>query len=76
MDHKWIGKNSERVYTSVDQERVNQLNAAQRKIKPTSGNWRTEVMPSTKEAREELKTWAAGGGKGPVPTFYLSLIHI
>jgi len=70
VDQKWIGKNSERVYTSVDQERVNQLNAAQRKIKPTSGNWRTEVMPSTKEAREELKTWAAGGGKGPVPTFY------
>ena len=70
MNQKWIGKNSQRVYTSVDQARVNELNAAQRKIKPTSGNWRTEVMPSTPEAREELKAWAASGGVGPVPSFY------
>ena len=70
LDQKWIGKNSERVYTSIDHERVNQLNAAQEKIKPTSGNWRTEIMPATKEAKEELKAWAANNGEGPVPSFY------
>ena len=70
QDQNEIARLSKREYTSIDQERIDQLNAAQRKIKPTSGNWRTEVMPSTEEAREELKTWAAGGGKGPVPTFY------
>ncbi len=70
QDQNKIEKLSQREYTSIDQERVNQLNAAQRKIKPTSGNWRTEIMPSTKEAKQELKTWAASGGVGPVPTFY------
>ena len=69
-NQKEISRLSEREYSSIDQERVEKLNAAQRTIKPTSGNWRTEVMPSTKEAREELKSWAANGGVGPVPTFY------
>ena len=27
-------------------------------------------MPVTKEAKEELKAWAASGGDGPVPSFF------
>ena len=67
---KEVYRLSQRSYSSVDQERVDKLNAAQKLIKPTSGNWRTEIMPATKKAKEDLKAWAAKGGVDPVPSFY------
>ena len=42
-------------------------------IKPSTGNWRTVKLPVTDEDLQELKDWAEGGGKTPVPSYYATL---
>ena len=71
----WRNKNTQRVYTNTDQGRIKALNNAQSQIKPASGNWRLIKLDAPSDEKEELKSWAASGGEGPVPSYYAGLAY-
>lgn len=71
----WRNKNSKRVYQADDLGRQKALNNAQSQIKPASGNWRIVKLDVPDEEKEELRAWALGGGKTPVPSYYAGIAY-
>ena len=72
-DEDYRTKYSRFVGVGDDTNKQNTLTKALELIKPSSGNWRTVKLPVTDEDLLELKNWAEGGGKGPVPSYYAAL---
>ena len=71
----WRNKNSQRVYSGDDIDRQKALNNAQRNVKPGSGGWRVTKLDVPAEELEELRSWTASGGEGPVPSYYAGLAY-
>ena len=74
-DEEWRTKNSIFVGVVDDRNKQDTLTKALELIKPSSGNWRTVKLPVTDEDLLELKNWAEGGGKTPVPSYYAALAY-
>ena len=71
----WRAKNSQRVYSNDDLDRQKALNNAQKEVKPGSGGWRVTKLDVPQEELEELRSWTASGGVGPVPSYFAGLAY-
>jgi len=69
----WVTANSEYQTFSRNDEYERKLVAAKSQIRPEDHGYATAQLEAPIAQREELKSWAANGGKGPVPFYYQKL---
>ena len=69
----WVDANSEFKGTTRDNEYETKLVTAKSQLDPENAGYATRQLPAPVEQREELKKWAAEGGKGQVPYYYRAL---
>ena len=72
-DEKYRTENSVFAFKDDNKNKQITLVKALELIKPSSGNWRTVKLPVTDDDLQELKVWAEGDGKTPVPSYYATL---
>ena len=74
----WVDKHSNFIETNEDEEYIRKYAIAQKQMKPENGilgtgGYATTQLEAPEEHKEQLRAWAAAGGKGPVPYYYRGL---
>lgn len=70
----WVDANSVYVSPNSTKEYEQKLISAQRNLDPENAGYATRLLEAPREQKEELQTWAANGGKGPVPYYYRMIV--
>jgi len=70
---EWVDANSQFKGTTRDNEYETKLVNAKRQLDPENAGYVTRQLAAPVEQQEELKRWAAEGGKGQVPYYYRAI---
>lgn len=76
VDPVWVDENSNYVETTRDDEYERKLVHALKQVEPETGGYAVRLLEAPKEQKDELKAWAAAGGKGTVPFYYQKLANV